>query len=165
MNTHKLAAGLVDILKARRKTVTTIESCTGGLLSGAITAISGSSEVFDTGFVTYSDAAKSRLVGVPEYLLASHGAVSIEVAASMAECGLKTAAAHLALSITGIAGPGGGSTEKPVGMVCFGLSYKDPEHQLLTFAQVRQFGDIGRDKVREASVQVALQWAIDTLNA
>lgn len=163
MNTHKLAQTLVDLLKAQNKTVTTIESCTGGLLAGAITSISGSSEVFETGFVTYSNAAKTKLVGVAEYLLISHGAVSIEVAASMADCGLKTAGADLALSITGIAGPTGGSAEKPVGMVCFGLSYKNPEHQLMTYAQIQQFGAIGRDKVREASVQHALQWAIDTL--
>ena len=165
MNNAKLAAELVALLKAQNKRITTVESCTGGLVAAAITCVAGSSEVFDYGFVTYSNAAKTALVGVPEYLLDSHGAVSIEVASSMAEGGRKTAGASLALSVTGIAGPGGGSPEKPVGMVCFGLSFIDVEREAMTYAQVKQFGAIGRDKVREKSVEVALKWAIDTLKA
>ncbi len=163
MNNTKLAAELVTLLKAQGKRIATVESCTGGLLAGAITGVSGSSEVFDYGFVTYANAAKTSLVGVPEYLLDSHGAVSIEVAASMAEGARKAASAKMALSTTGIAGPSGGSPEKPVGMVCFGLSFIDRENEPMTYAQVKQFGNIGRDKVREKSVEFALKWAIDTL--
>ncbi len=163
MDSHKLAAELVTLLKAQNKRVTTVESCTGGLVAAAITSISGSSEVFDYGFVTYSNAAKTAMVGVPEYLLDAHGAVSIEVAGAMAEGGRKTAGATMCLSVTGIAGPGGGSDEKPVGMVCFGLSFIDLEREVMTYAQVQQFGAIGRDKVREKSVEFALKWAVDTL--
>src|SRR5262249_33666964 len=117
----------------------------------------------EQGFVTYSNAAKTSMVGVPEYLLVSHGAVSVEVAASMAEGARKTAGSSIALSLTGIAGPTGGSDEKPVGMVCFGLSFIDPEREPITYAQIKQFGNIGRDKVRRASVDFALRWAIETL--
>lgn len=165
MNTKKLAAELVHLLQAQGKTITTVESCTGGLIAGAITSIAGSSNVFETGFVTYSNAAKTALVGVSEELLIAHGAVSIEVAAAMAEGARTAAKADLALSITGIAGPGGGSPAKPVGMVCFGLSYVNLEKQPLTLVQMMQFGDIGRDRVREKSVEHTLQWALDTLTA
>jgi nicotinamide-nucleotide amidase len=159
MNSTTLAARLIDLLKAQKKTVTTVESCTGGLIAGAITAISGSSEVFETGFVTYSNAAKTALVGVPEALFPLYGAVSEEVASAMAEGGLKVSGADIALSVTGIAGPTGGSAEKPVGMVCFGLSRRGK-----TLTRTRQFGNIGRDAVREKSVANALQWAIDELS-
>jgi nicotinamide-nucleotide amidase len=161
----ELAQALVTILKAKGLKVTTIESCTGGLIAGAITRISGSSEVFEYGFVTYANAAKTNMVGVPEYLLESHGAVSVEVAASMAEGGLKTADADIALSVTGIAGPTGGTPTKPVGMVCFGLSRKNAYGEPETFAQIKQFGNIGRDEVRAASVQFALEWAFQTLES
>jgi nicotinamide-nucleotide amidase len=164
MTHQKLAAQLIDLLKTQNRTLSTVESCTGGLIGGAITSVSGSSAVYETGFITYSNAAKTTLVNVPEALLKAHGAVSIEVAASMAEGALLAASAQIALSVTGIAGPGGGSVEKPVGMVCFGLSYINPEKQRVTYAQTRQFGNIGRDQVREQSVQHALQWAIEILN-
>ena len=163
MTISDLAVRLVDLLKAQGKTVTTVESCTGGLIAGAITSVSGSSAVFDQGLVTYSNAAKTALAGVPAELIDAHGAVSLEVAAAMAEGALRSAPASLALSITGIAGPTGGSTNKPVGMVCFGLSYKDMQGADHTQAQVIQFGSIGRDAVREASVEHALRWAVDTL--
>jgi nicotinamide-nucleotide amidase len=163
MSTKSLAQRLVTLLAKQSKTIATCESCTGGLVAGAITSISGSSAVFEQGFVTYSNAAKTSMVGVPEYLLVSHGAVSIEVAASMAESARKTAGSSIALSLTGIAGPTGGSDEKPVGMVCFGLSFIDPEGEPITYAQIKQFGNIGRDKVRRASVDFALRWAIETL--
>ncbi len=163
MSTKSLAQRLVRLLAKQNKTIATCESCTGGLVAGAITSISGSSAVFEQGFVTYSNAAKTSMVGVPEYLLASHGAVSVEVAASMAEGARKVAEASIALSITGIAGPTGGSDEKPVGMVCFGLSFIDPEREPITYAQIKHFGNIGRDKVRRSSVDFALRWAIETL--
>jgi len=160
MDSTALATRLIDLLKARNKTITTVESCTGGLIAGAITAISGASEVFETGFVTYSNAAKTALVGVPEALFPLHGAVSEEVASAMAGGALITAGVDLALSVTGIAGPSGGSADKPVGMVCFGLSHRGE-----TLTRTQQFGNIGRDAVREKSVAYALQWAIDTLTA
>ncbi len=159
MDSTALTTRLIDLLKAQKKIVTTVESCTGGLIAGAITAISGSSEVFETGFVTYSNAAKTALVGVPETLFPLYGAVSEEVAFAMAEGALKTAGADIALSVTGIAGPTGGSVEKPVGMVCFGLS-----HGGETLTRTQQFGNIGRDEIREKSVAYTLQWAIDTLS-
>jgi len=159
MDSTDLAIRLTDLLKARKKTVTTVESCTGGLIAGAITAISGSSEVFETGFVTYSNAAKTALVGVPATLFPLYGAVSEEVAFAMAEGALKTAGADMALSVTGIAGPTGGSIEKPVGMVCFGLS----QHGR-TLTRTHQFGNIGRDSVRAESVAYALKWAIEALS-
>ena len=155
-----LAAQLVDLLKVQKKAVTTVESCTGGLIAGAITSVAGSSEVFETGFITYSNAAKTALVGVPEAFFIDYGAVSEQVAFAMAEGALRRANADLALSVTGIAGPGGGSTEKPVGMVCFGLSLCGANGQPHTETQTRQFGDLGRDGVRQASVRHALQWAI-----
>ena len=159
MDSTALATRLIDLLKTQSKTITTVESCTGGLIAGAITAISGSSEVFETGFVTYSNAAKTALVGVPATLLAQYGAVSEEVAFAMAKGAQQTAGAQVALSVTGIAGPTGGSTEKPVGMVCFGLS-----HGGETLTRTQKFGNIGRDAVRQKSVAYALQWAIDALS-
>lgn len=158
MDSTALSIQLIDLLKAQNKTITTVESCTGGLIAGAITAISGSSMVFETGFVTYSNAAKTALVGVPAILLTEYGAVSEPVAFAMAEGALKTAGADIALSVTGIAGPTGGSAEKPVGMVCFGLS-----HEGETLTRTQQFGNIDRDAVRKKSVAYALQWAIDAL--
>ena len=163
MPINRLAKQVVDELRGRRMTIATVESCTGGLLSAAITGVAGASDVFGYGFVTYANAAKTELVGVPEYLLQSRGAVSIEVAASMAEGGLKTSGAPICVSITGVAGPGGGSADKPVGTVCFGLSYRDPEDEIVTVAQRMDFGDIGRDRIREKSVEHALRGVLDLL--
>lgn len=160
-----LAQQLVGLLTAQGKRITTVESCTGGLLAGAITAISGSSAVFDFGFVTYSNTAKTRLVHVPQALLETYGAVSPEVARAMAEGGLREAGADMALSVTGIAGPTGGSAEKPVGMVCFGLSHSGRNGEITTEARVEQFGAIGRDAVREKSVELALSWALSVLKS
>lgn len=154
---------LVGLLTTQGKRITTIESCTGGLVAGAITAISGSSAVFDYGFVTYSNTAKTRLVHVPQALIETYGAVSLQVARAMAEGGLREAGADIALSITGIAGPTGGSTEKPIGMVCFGLSRSGRKGEIITEARIEQFGAIGRDAVREKSVELALSWALKVL--
>jgi nicotinamide-nucleotide amidase len=164
MTVQILAAELVRLLRGQGQHVTTVESCTGGLIAGAITSVPGSSEVFDYGFVTYSNAAKTKLVAVPEALLAEHGAVSEPVAAAMAEGGLLASGAGIAISVTGIAGPGGGTAEKPVGMVWFGLSRRSGG-QVVTQTQVMQFGDIGRDAVREATLAHALTWAADALKA
>ena len=156
---NELAANLVELLKSQGKTATTVESCTGGLVAGAITAISGSSAVFEYGFVTYSNEAKTALVGVPAGLFPQFGAVSEPVARAMAEGGLTRSGADIALSITGIAGPTGGTADKPVGMVCFGLAQEGAETQV----QTRQFGNPGRDEVRRLSVELALNWAIAAL--
>ncbi len=157
MNT--LAAELVELLAAQGKIATTVESCTGGLIAGAITSISGSSAVFEYGFVTYSNAAKTALVDVPAELFPNYGAVSEPVARAMAEGALSRSGADIALSVTGIAGPTGGSADKPVGMVCFGLAKKGSETQTRT----QQFGNPGRDEVRRLSVELALAWAIEVL--
>ena len=117
------AGKLVSLCRARGLTVTTAESCTGGLVAAAITAISGSSEMFERGFVTYSNDAKTELLGVPAGLITAVGAVSEAVARSMAEGALIRAKADLAVSVTGIAGPGGGSAAKPVGTVWLGLAW------------------------------------------
>jgi len=160
---HPLAEQLVAKLTAAHKRITTVESCTGGMVAAAITSVSGSSAVFDYGFVTYSNAAKMALVDVSENLLVAYGAVSAQTAQAMAKGGLTRAGADIALSITGIAGPSGGSIEKPVGMVCFGLSFMD-EARTVTKTSVQQFGDIGRDAVRTAALEFALNWALEVLN-
>lgn len=150
-----LAAELGALLAARGHRVTTIESCTGGMVAAAITSVAGSSGWFDAGFVTYSNRMKTALVGVPESLLAAHGAVSEQVAQAMALGGLERAGAQFAASVTGVAGPGGGTPAKPVGMVCFG--WATPQGvQTIT----RHFpGD--RAAIREASVVAALEGLVE----
>lgn len=118
------ASQLLDDLRAHGVTLATAESCTGGLIAAALTEIAGSSDVVDRGFVTYSNAAKTELLGVPTELLAAHGAVSQPVAAAMAEGALKRSPAGIAVAVTGVAGPGGGSPEKPVGTVWFGCAVR-----------------------------------------
>lgn len=147
-----LAQTLLDAGKARGFMIATAESCTGGLLAACLTEISGSSAVFDRGYVTYSNAAKMEVLGVPEALLAAHGAVSLECAKAMATGALTKSRATIALSITGVAGPSGGSFEKPVGFVCFGLAAKNRE----TESFFRNFGDLPRSEIRLHSVAVAL---------
>jgi nicotinamide-nucleotide amidase len=120
--TLTLAQSVLDACRARGWHVATAESCTGGLVAGALTAIAGSSDVVERGFVTYSNEAKSELLGVPAETIAAHGAVSAETAAAMAEGAVARAPVDLAVSVAGVAGPGGGSAEKPVGLVIFGLA-------------------------------------------
>ena len=115
-----LLVALADALKARGLMMATAESCTGGLIAGACTSLSGSSDWFDRGFVTYSNAAKAEMLGVPEALIDAHGAVSEPVARAMAAGAVARSAAQLAVAVTGVAGPTGGSAEKPVGTVWFG---------------------------------------------
>jgi nicotinamide-nucleotide amidase len=154
----ELAAELGRRLASRREIVTAAESCTGGLVAGAITAIPGSSGWFQRGFVTYSNEAKTEMLGVPVETLARHGAVSEETAQSMAEGALRMSRADYAVAITGVAGPDGGTAAKPVGMVCFGWAVRDGA----TTAITRHFpGD--RAAVRRASVIVALQGLISRL--
>ncbi len=130
----------------------TAESCTGGLVAAALTEIAGSSDVVDRGFVTYSNAAKEQMLGVPAQTLIDHGAVSRETAEAMARGAVAHSQADVAVSITGVAGPGGGSVEKPVGLVHFAAATRDGA---LIHAEMR-YGDIGRSAVRQASVMQAL---------
>lgn len=147
------AAALVARCHANGLTLATAESCTGGLVAGLITAIPGSSFVFERGFVTYSNAAKVGSLGVPPELLDQFGAVSPEVANAMAAGALTYSLADIALSITGIAGPSGGSPEKPIGLVHFGLARKGG----VTFTVEKRFGDLGRDAVRSAALAIAIE--------
>jgi nicotinamide-nucleotide amidase len=146
------AAELLEAARARGETVTAAESCTGGLVAGTLTAIPGSSDVFERGFVTYSNSAKSEMLGVPFWLIERHGAVSEDVARAMAGGALTHSRATLAVAVTGIAGPDGGSFEKPVGLVYFAAGRRD---QSIVHEQVL-FGDLGRDEIRRRSVEQAL---------
>jgi nicotinamide-nucleotide amidase len=119
---NRLARHVLELCRARGLTLATAESCTGGLIAATLTEIAGSSDVVERGFVTYSNAAKSELLGVPPTLIATYGAVSGEVAAAMAAGALAHAPVDLAVSVTGIAGPGGAMPGKPVGLVWFGLA-------------------------------------------
>jgi nicotinamide-nucleotide amidase len=139
--------------RAKKLKIATAESCTGGLISALLTEIAGSSDVFERGFVTYSNQAKEELLGVPEDLLIQHGAVSEAVARAMAQGALIHSHADLAVAVTGIAGPGGGSTEKPVGLVHIATARKGGK---ILHRECR-FGDIGRDAVRIATVDAALE--------
>jgi nicotinamide-nucleotide amidase len=148
----RAAARVLERCRARGLTVATAESCTGGLVAGALTEIAGSSDVVDRGFVTYSNAAKQAMLSVPEAILERHGAVSRETAEAMATGALANAPVDLAVAITGIAGPGGGSAEKPVGLVHFAAAARDGR----LIHRERRFGDIGRAEVRMRSVAEAL---------
>jgi nicotinamide-nucleotide amidase len=146
------AAALVARAKAAGLMIATAESCTGGLIAGVLTEIAGSSAVVDRGFVTYSNEAKADLLGVDAALIARLGAVSREVAVAMAEGAIARSRADLAVAVTGIAGPGGGSADKPVGLVHFGALRRGG-----TVVHVeRRFGDLGRSPVRLATVTQAL---------
>jgi nicotinamide-nucleotide amidase len=149
---ERQAAALVDLCRAKKLMLATAESCTGGLIASLITSIPGSSDVFDSGFVTYSNAAKSRMIGVPQALIARHGAVSPEVAAAMADGAIGHSLADIAVAVTGIAGPGGGSAAKPVGLVYCAALRKG--HAPL--AQTLRLGGIGREAVRGTTVAAAM---------
>ena len=146
------AEKLLADARARGLKIATAESCTGGLIAGLLTEIAGSSDVFERGFVTYSNEAKEELLGVKHDLLARHGAVSSEAAQAMALGAVKHACADIAVAVTGIAGPGGGTTQKPVGLVYLAAA----RGERITARECR-FGKIGRREVRLASVEVALE--------
>ena len=147
------AADILAAARAQRLRIATAESCTGGLIAAALTEVAGSSDVFERGFVVYSNAAKSEALGVPAELIGRHGAVSEAVAREMAHGALMHSAADLAVSVTGIAGPGGGTADKPVGLVHLGAARRggETQHRLLTT------GDIGRAAVRLQSVAAAFE--------
>lgn len=145
------AETLIATCRARGLKLVTAESCTGGLVAALITAIAGASDVYERGFVTYSNRAKEDSLGVDAAILARYGAVSAQTARAMAEGALAHARADIAIAVTGIAGPGGGSLEKPVGLVYFGCGASGA-----IMTAEKRFGDIGRTEVRMRSVSVAL---------
>lgn len=146
------AQRLVESCRQRHIKIVTAESCTGGLIAAALTEIPGSSAVLDSGFVTYSNSAKHTMIGVPEDTIATHGAVSRQTAEAMADGALVRAGADLAVAVTGIAGPGGGSETKPVGLVHLAAVTSDGRRM----HREKRFGDIGRNTVRERTVGEAL---------
>ena len=146
-----IAATILDAARNLGLHIATAESCTGGMVAVALTDVAGSSDVFDRGFVTYSNAAKQDMLGVKRTTLVNHGAVSEEVAVEMAEGALAHSAADLAVAITGVAGPGG-TALKPEGRVCFALARNGAETRVETV----EFGALGRDKVRLAARDHAL---------
>lgn len=155
-----LARQVIEAAAARGLMIAAAESCTGGLVAGALTAIAGSSTVVDRGFVTYSNAAKTDLLGVPFELIEAHGAVSEPVARAMADGATRRSPAQVSVSVTGVAGPGGGTADKPVGLVHFAAvgpaGAIHAEHR---------FGERGRDAVRLESVRVALGLLLDRIGA
>jgi nicotinamide-nucleotide amidase len=150
------AARVLDANRAAGRTVAVAESCTGGLVAAALTEIAGSSDVFERGFVTYSNEAKMESIGVNQDILVTFGAVSVAVAWAMAQGALQHSHADIAVAITGIAGPAGGSEKKPVGTVVFARAVRgdDPDRVV---ADVRNFGDLGRSEIRRQAALVALE--------
>ena len=147
-----MAAAVLETCRARGLKVATAESCTGGLVAAALTEIAGSSDVVDRGFVTYSNEAKQQMLGVASETLRDTGAVSRQTAQEMARGAIAHSNAHIAVAITGIAGPGGGSAEKPVGLVHFAAASRSGALD----TQEMRYGDIGRSHVRAESVKQAL---------
>lgn len=154
----QLASELGDALQARGWMLATAESCTGGWVGQLVTALPGSSAWYERGFITYADNAKVEMLGVPPGMLAMHGAVSEETASAMAVGALKNSHAQAALAISGIAGPGGGTQHKPVGLVCYGWALTDGT---LMSSTCRLDGD--RDEIRSRAVAAALRGLIDLL--
>ncbi len=153
MTLEQKTAALLAQCRLQGEKISVAESCTGGMLAALLTSIAGSSDVFDCGFVTYSNEAKKRMLGVPHDLIAEYGAVSRECSLSMAHGAILGSAATLAVSITGVAGPGGGTAAKPVGLVHIACARRNGTTQ----HREMRFGDIGRSAVRLASVEVALE--------
>lgn len=150
------ALNLLETARAKGLRLATAESCTGGLVAATLTEIAGASDVFDRGFVTYSNAAKCEMLGVAQSLIEAHGAVSAEAARAMAVGAIERSAADIAVAVTGIAGPGGGSAEKPVGLVHFACAMRDGGVELAE----RRYGPLSRAKIRAASVAQALEMMV-----
>ena len=155
---HQLAAELGDKLIARGWMLASAESCTGGWVGQLLTALPGSSHWYERGFITYANAAKVEMLGVPEATLATHGAVSEETASAMAAGALAHSHAQASLAISGIAGPGGGTPQKPVGLVCYGWALADGTVMSST---CRLDGD--RDEIRSRAVAAALRGLIELI--
>jgi nicotinamide-nucleotide amidase len=155
---HQLSVRVSNKLREMRLCLVTAESCTGGMIATAITDISGSSGWFDRGFVTYSNHAKTEMIGVPADLIDKHGAVSEQVARAMAEGALRNSRAQVSLAVTGVAGPGGGTETKPVGMVCFAWS-----NRIETSAHTHVFkGD--REQIRVQAAAHALRGLLEHID-
>lgn len=150
---HRLAEDVLDQARGQGIRVVSAESCTGGLVAALLTEIAGASDVFERGLVTYSNRSKTELLGVPERLIVEHGAVSEAVARAMAEGTLAHSSADLAVAVTGIAGPDGGTAEKPVGLVHIAVARTDRE----TLHERHEFGAIGRTAIRLESAEAALR--------
>jgi nicotinamide-nucleotide amidase len=155
-----LARSVLDGARAKGLRIVTAESCTGGMIVAALTAVPGSSDVVEGGLVTYANGAKTKLLGVEEDLLAEHGAVSEPVARAMAQGALARTDGTISIAVTGIAGPGGGSEAKPVGLVHFAcaLAGDATTHQRVLFS------DLGRDEVRARTVETALRMLLERLD-
>lgn len=151
--TYVRANAVLDAARAKGLRLATAESCTGGLVAAALTEIPGASDVFERGFVTYSNEAKRDMLGVPSPLIERHGAVSAEVARAMAQGAIDRSDADIAVAVTGVAGPGGGSVEKPVGLVHFACAQRGGTVDHVE----RRFGPLTRADIRAASVAQALE--------
>jgi nicotinamide-nucleotide amidase len=151
-----LARRVVDENRAAGRRIATAESCTGGLVAAALTEIAGASDVFDRAFITYSNESKTEMLGVSDDILATLGAVSEATAWAMASGALKRSKADVAIAISGIAGPGGGSDKKPVGTVVFARALKD-ESAGPVLADTHHFGDLGRQEIRRQAALVGLR--------
>ncbi len=149
---YERAEQLLAQASARRLMIATAESCTGGLIAATLAAVPGASASLERGFVTYSNEAKIELLGVPANLISEHGAVSRDVALAMARGALQHSAAHIAVAVTGVAGPTGGTAEKPVGLVHISAARRDGP----TLHEEKRFGDIGRHQIQYETVSVAL---------
>ena len=149
-----MATLVLERFRAEQGRIVTVESCTGGLLSALLTSVPGSSDVFERGYVTYANQAKMEAVGVDPDLLAEHGAVSSQVALEMALGGLNHANATASVAVTGIAGPGGGSAEKPVGLVYVAVA---SGHEAGAFVEEFRFGDRSRDEIRNETAKMAFE--------
>jgi nicotinamide-nucleotide amidase len=154
---QQLAERVLAEARKRGLRIATAESCTGGMVSAALTDIAGSSDVFERGFVTYSNEAKQAMLGVPAEMITAHGAVSTETARAMAEGAIRNSHADIAVAITGVAGPGGGSVEKPVGLVCFAIARKGQA----TLHRRVQFADGGRTAIRQDATRTALEMLLE----
>ena len=155
MSNEDLAEEVLKKARGLRLMIATAESCTGGLVAGALTSIAGSSDVFERGFVTYSNEAKAEMLGVERELIEAHGAVSAEVAVAMAACALKFSRAQISVAVTGIAGPGGGTAEKPVGLVHFAaakLSGRDGDK--VEFAAIHSRRALRRHRPRRGACAI-----------
>lgn len=148
-----LSKALIDEARAKKLTIATAESCTGGLIAAALTEIPGASDVVECGFVVYSNKSKAKLLGVKLTTIVHHGAVSEEVARAMAEGALKHSTAQMAVSCTGVAGPSGGTRDKPVGLVHIAAARVNET----TLSEECRFGDLGRSEIRLRSVETALK--------
>ncbi len=157
----QLAAEVITAFREKGWMIATAESCTGGLIAGALTDVAGSSAAVDRGFVTYSNEAKMDLLGVTAATLDAFGAVSKETALQMVKGALWRSRAHCAVAVTGVAGPGGGSAEKPVGLVHIAAQSRDGQQ----IHRAMRYGDLGRDGIRAATVKTALEFLLDLSQA